>query len=325
MSATDEPGFLAPPEGVGDWRRVVLTDAAVATGLLGALPDTPSEAARHLGLDAHAVRVLLEALREWDVASTDRQGRYHLGTSAPTREGAAVLNHHARVIRRWSESLGPRLRGEQAESTGQRSPEERERWLEALAAQARERADELASRCLQRFPTVQHVLDLAGGHGEYGLAFARRGCNVTLQDTPEVIDLVSRWPSVQASRLRLFAGDAFQQLPDKSPHLVLCAGFTHTLPGDKVAELLTRLAAITAPSGGVAIHTFLRGHRPVAPIFAVQMLLAGQGGDTHSEENYHRWLADAGYEGVETVNLGDRDLLLAGRSPATSQASDMTY
>lgn len=319
MNPIDEPGFLAPPDGVGDWRRVVLTDAAVAAGLFDALPDTPSGAARHLGLDAHAVRVLLEALREWAVTSTDQQGRYHPGPRAPTREDGAVLHHHARVIRRWSESLEPRLRGEQEASAGPRSPEERERWLEALAAQAQERADELADRCLQRFPDVQRVLDLAGGHGEYGLAFARRGCDVTLQDTPEVIDLVSRWPSVQASRLRLFAGDAFVRLPDDSPDLALCAGFTHTLPGDKVAEMLTRLAAITAPAGGVAIHTFLRGHRPVAPIFAVQMLLVGQGGDTHREEDYRRWLADAGYEAIETVDLGDRDLLLATAPPASPE------
>lgn len=313
---TNEPGFLAPPDDVGDWRRVVLTDVAVGTGLLDALPDTPSGAARHLGLDPHAVRVLLEALGEWDVVEPDPQGRYGPGPSSPTREEAAVLHHHARVIRRWSESLGSRLRGQEETSPGQRSPEERERWLGALAAQARQRADEVAGRCLQRFPAARHVLDLAGGHGEYGLAFARRGCEVTLQDVPEVIDLVSRWPSVRAGPLRLFAGDVFQQLPEIRFDLVLCAGFTHTLPGERVAELLARLAAVTAPAGGVAIHTFLRGHRPVAPIFAVQMLLAGQGGDTHREEEYRRWLAGAGYDATETVDLGDRDLLLANRPPA---------
>lgn len=317
VTGQQDAGFLAAPGEADDWRRVVLTDAAVTTGLLETLPATSRVVAQRLGLDSHAVRVVLDALCEWDVVAV-QDGIYRAGSAAPGPDTAAVLHHHARVIHRWSGSLQDRLRGapaasDHSPSAGQRTPEERERWLAALGAQAQQRAGEVADHCLRRFPDTRSVLDLAGGHGEYGLEFARRGLDVTLQDLPEVIDLVRGWPKLCDGSVRLFSGDVFERLPDGPIDLVLCAGFTHTMPGDRVAELLLRLAVITAPSGGVAIHTFVRGHRPVAPVFAVQMLVAGQGGDTHGEDEYRAWLDAAGYRDVETADLGDRDLLLATR------------
>lgn len=307
-------GFLAAPGDVDDWRRVALTDAALEAGILEGLPEGPEGLAYRLGLDPEAVRVVLEALREWDVVEVQDGGGYRPGPAAPDVEAAAVLRHHARAIGRWSSELTDRLQGDPSGTSGSRGPEDRERWLQALAVHARSRAEGVVDRCLDRFPQAQRVLDLAGGHGEYGLEFARRGCEVTLQDLPETIELVGRWPALRDGALELFAGDVFDWLPAGPFDLILCAGFTHTQSAERVAALLGRLAAVTAPSGGVAVHTFLRGRRPIAPIFAVQMLLVGGGADTHGEEEYRAWLAAAGYERVEVTDLDGRSLLLAGRT-----------
>lgn len=310
--AGDEAGFLAAPGMVGDWRRTVLIDAALRTGVLAELPAEPGELAQRCDLEPHGVRVLLAALREWEVVRA-QDGRYHPGPGTPDEQAAAVISHHARAVDRWSGSLVDRLEGREPEADGQRSPQQRERWLQALGANARTRAAELVDRCLEAFPEAERVLDLAGGHGEYGLEFARRGCTVTLQDLPEVIEIVRRWPTVADSSLRLVPGDVFELLAQGPFDLVLCAGFTHTVPGQRVARLLRRLPSITAPGGGLALHTFVRDHRPTAPIFAVQMLLAANGGDTHGAEEYRRWLEAAGYDAPEIIDLDGRDLLLARR------------
>lgn len=305
-------GFMADPGAVADWRFVVLTDAVVQAGVLDALPATVPDLAGRLDLDPHALAIVLGALREWEVVDLDEdRGVYARGTAAVTGETADVLHQHAGVIARWSSSVPDRLRGELPERAQPRRPEEREKWMRALAANAREAATLVADRALERFPDAQRVLDVAGGHGEYGLAFARRGLDVTLQDLPEMVDVVRRWPSLQDSGVRLFAGDVFEELPGGPFDLVVISGFTHTQPAHLIPGLLARLRAVTAPGGGIAIRTLMRDRRPTGPIFAVQMLLGPRGGDTHGWLEYQEWLTTAGYEPPELTGDDDRALILA--------------
>lgn len=313
QAAPADRGFLAPPGEVSDWRGVVLTGHAVETGLLATLPASAEEAAASLGLSAHAVRVVLDALGEFDVVGHDGR-RYTRGPAAPDDAAAATLAHHARAIRAWSAAIGDRLAGAEEPARPQRTTTERERWLQALATVARARAPEVADRCLAAFPHARRALDLAGGHGEHGLELAGRGLDVTLQDLPEVIDIVGRWERLAASPLTLQGRDVFDGPAPGPFDLVLCAGFTHTVGPRANADLLARLAGVTAAGGGVAIVTFLRGHRPIAPLFAVQMLVAGGEADTHGLDQYRRWLTDAGFTAPEVTDLeGGTSLLLAAK------------
>ena len=166
-----------------------------------------------------------------------------------------------------------------------------------------------------RAPGSATVLDLGGGHGEYALEFARRGLRATMQDRPTMIDIVGRDRRFEEAGVELFAGDFFELLPSARYDLVFCSGVTHTFDGEHNLELYRRLAPILAPSGCLAIQTFLRGRHPVAALFAVQMLANGGGADTHSLEEYSRWLAEAGFEAPETIDFegGRRSLVLSGR------------
>lgn len=248
-------------------------------------------------------------LREFGVVEADGTG-YALGPAAPDDDAAAALHHHARVVRSWSANLADRLAGVAAPPAVGRTAAERARWLQALAVSARRRAPEVADRCLQRFPDARRVLDLAGGHGEYGLEFARRGLDVTLQDLPDVVGIVEEWPAIRDAAITLVPRDAFDSIAPGPFELVLCAGFTHTMSAPRNAELFPRLAEAVDPDGGVAVVTFLRGHRPVAPLFAVQMLVAGGGGDTYSVDEYDEWLTAAGFGPVEVAHLDEGTSLL---------------
>ena len=123
---------------------------------------------------------------------------------------------------------------------------------------------------------------VAGGHGEYAIEAASRGLDVTMIDLPAVIGSVREWPRVRESGIDLVEGDVFESEITGSFDLVLCFGFTHTQPPERVGTLFRRLAAFTSDGGGVAIKTFIRGASPATLIFAVQKLVAGNNGDTHS-------------------------------------------
>lgn len=81
--------------------------------------------------------------------------------------------------------------------------------------------------------------------------------------------------------------------------------------------LYRRLSGVTSRSGRLAILTLLGGRGGVSALFAVQMLVAANGGDTHRSEDYRRWLGEAGFSLVDIVEPGDRphSLLLAAPEP----------
>lgn len=305
-----ELSFLAQPGSAGDWRLVVLYEAAAETGVWEALPGSPAELAPPLDLDPHAVRVLLDALEVWEFVERDEQGRFHLGRQAPAGDAALALRHHAWAVAGWASRLPQALRGEQPSQPPRRPP--RAVWLEALAAYTRPSVSAVVDACLAEAPHASRALDLGGGHGLYAAEFAARGLDAVLQDRADTIDLVR--DHQRLADVELFAGDFFEALPPGSFDLVFCAGVAETYDETHNRELYEKLAASLAPGGRLAILAFLRRRTPVDPVFAVQMLGVGNGGDTHGEEEYGRWLRDAGYHTVHVTPVEGcpRALVFAG-------------
>ena len=295
----EELSFLAAPDHVADWRMVLLFDAADEASLLDDLPATVGELAESRGVDAHGIRVVLEALAAWDIVVIEDDS-FSFGRRVPDREHAAVLRHHARSIRLWAERVADRVRA--GDDTAAVRPWGLERWLEGLAVNARQSAPAAVEECLRHVTGAATVLDLGGGHGEYALEFARRGLEVTMQDRPEVVDLARTSGRLGDAGVDLFAGDFFATLAPGPFDMVFCAGVTYTYDGERNRELFRRAAEVIAPGGALAVHTFLRGRDARAAIFAVQMLCAS-GGDTHGEQEYRQWLTAAGYRSVDVVHL----------------------
>lgn len=301
LSGWDGLSFLAEPGEVADWRPVLLYGTAADMGLIDALPGRPDELAAKLGLDGHAVRVVLEALAVWRIVDSHDGERYVPGPDAPVAADDAVLRHHARSLRMWGNQIEDRLRGVPPRPDLRLQP--LGPWMDALAVNARASAKATVQACLARLPSATTALDLGGGHGEYALELARRGLRVMMQDRPEVVELAQQRGRLEAAGVELFAGDFFQALPGGPFDLVLCAGVAYTFGSDANRRLWDRVKAIVAPAGALAVHTFLGGSHPLAAVFAVQMLMVGRGGDTHREEDYRTWLAAAGYGSVEVTHL----------------------
>ena len=314
MSPANDLTFLAPPGGVADWRMVVLCDAAIATGVFDVLPATAAEVASRAGLDPESVRVVLDALVPLGVLEAGAGSVFSLGPAAPAPDAMASVRHHARAMRRWATAVEPRLRGEEAAGGGPGNVDP-EMFHDALARNARGVAPEVVAVCLKRFPDATSVLDLGGLHGEYSLEFTRRGLKATMQDMPAMIDVARRRGRLEAAGVELFEGSFFETVPDGPFDLAFCSGITHTFDGDHNLMLFRNLRRVVPPGAGVAVVTFLRGRDEITALFAVQMLLNGNGGDTHTEAEYRAWLGEAGFTVDETVldlpGQGARSVLFA--------------
>jgi hypothetical protein len=311
MAAANDLTFLAPPGGVADWRLVLLCDAAIATGVFDKLPGTAEEVAERAGLAPQALRVVLEALATLEVLQADGQGSFSLGPAAPEPAAMPSLRHHARALRRWATSIEPQLRGEQS-AAGTVDPE---MFHDALRRNAQQVAPSVVDAVMGRFPDARSALDLGGLHGEYSLEFTRRGLRATMQDMPAMVEVARRQGRLEGAGVALYEGSFFDSVPEGPFDIAFCSGITHTFGAEQNLTLFRNLRPVVAPGGGVAVVTFLRGRDPMSALFAVQMLINDNGGDTHTEAEYRAWLAEAGFavdEGVlDLPGQGARSVLFA--------------
>jgi hypothetical protein len=67
----------------------------------------------------------------------------------------------------------------------------------------------------------------------------------------------------------------------------------------------------------IAIRDFIRGVSKGAALFAVNMVVNTESGNTYSEEEYRGWLGAAGFEGIEVLPIPERDTyFILARKPA---------
>lgn len=308
------PAFMAAPGQLADWRLVLVYDAARSTGLFEALPATPADAAARSGLAPVAVRATLDALCDAGVLQAGDDGTVGPGPNWPSSAADVQLHQHATTLRRWATSLEARLRGEELPGRGVFQLKE---WLQSMAVHAASEADPVAEAALGALQPARRnaadltALDLGGGHGRYAAALAARGVHVVMQDRADVVAVVEQEGWLAGTGVELVAGDFHEQLPDGPFDIVLAVGVMHTMGPELAASLLARVGTRLRPGGVLLIRTMLRRGSPTASLFAVQMTVAGLGGDTHRLEDYQAWAAAAGLGAPQVTPAGNGSMLLA--------------
>jgi precorrin-6B methylase 2 len=164
------------------------------------------------------------------------------------------------------------------------------------------------------------VLDLAAGSGVWGIALAQSSPHVTVTavDWPEVIPVtrntVGRFGL--AERFAYVEGDLLKA-DFGSGHTVATLGhILHSEGAERSRALLAKTFKALAPGGTIAIAEFLVNPDRTGPIggllFAVNMLVNTDNGDTFSFEEISAWLAEAGFTNARTLDApGPSPLVLA--------------
>ena len=168
------------------------------------------------------------------------------------------------------------------------------------------------------------VLDVAAGHGMFGITLARLNpaVRVTALDWKNVLTVAeenARKAGV-ADRFRTIAGSAFEVPFGDGYDLVLLPNILHHFDPPGCERLLARARAALAPGGRVAIVEFIpdddRTGPPDAVRFALVMLATTPAGDAYTFAEYRPMLAHAGFEGDVTLHdllPSPARVVLAGR------------
>jgi SAM-dependent methyltransferase len=298
------------------WQEAIVLGCAKQEGILEAVADgnrLADEVASRLGLSPRAVHALLSALAELGVLAEDRNGfrllkEYRgplLDRSHPDYAGGLVV-HRFELIRKWGrmpEILKTGSPIEEDESA--QGPEEKETFIYSMRRLAKPGVRAVAAILLSHLPKNAHILDVGGGPGTYAEAFAGGGAQVTVFDLPEVVELMRE--HLDAAGISAIGGDFNEGLPEGPFDAAYLGSVSHIYGPEENLALIKRVAGSLSPGGLIAIRDFIRGLSKGAALFAVNMLVNTEYGNTYTEEEYRGWLGAAGFQEVEVLPIPERD------------------
>lgn len=287
------------------------------TGVVDALLDGVSEStaiAEETGITDRAADVVLRALldlgfvemQDDEYAPTDRLEV--LDTERPVPE-KGILPHRLDIFENY-QALPTVM---QTEAYPEVSDRERRNYVGGMAAIGEPVVRAAVSVAERAHPRPGCVLDVGGGIGRFGREFANRGADVTLVDTPAVVERVR--PHLADSDIEVSQGDALASLPSGFD-LTFCGRLTVSFSPAENERLFANVYDSLRPGGTAVCTEFLRGRSPVAPMFGVHMLAMSETGNTYDEEQYRSWLDRAGFEHPEITDVPGTDFCaVIGRKP----------
>lgn len=165
------------------------------------------------------------------------------------------------------------------------------------------------------------VLDIAAGHGAFGIALARQSpkAQIVALDWKPVLGLAEEHAKAAGvhDRYRTIAGDAFTVEYGSGYDIVLVTNFLHHFDAPTNTSMLKKVHAALKPGGRVAVLEFVPNPDRVSPPmpagFSLTMLAETAGGDAFTFAELREQLEDAGFHDVEAHGLPTPQTLLIAR------------
>jgi ubiquinone/menaquinone biosynthesis C-methylase UbiE len=155
------------------------------------------------------------------------------------------------------------------------------------------------------------VLDIAAGHGIFGITVAQRIPNAQIYalDWANVLDVARQHAQQQGveGRYHLLPGSAFDVDYGKGYDAVLMTNFLHHFDPATNRGLLKKVHAALNPGGQVVILEFVPNDDRVSPpmpaMFSLTMLSSTPQGDAYTYAELEGMCRSAGFEGTKLVAL----------------------
>jgi SAM-dependent methyltransferase len=163
------------------------------------------------------------------------------------------------------------------------------------------------------------ILDIAAGHGLFGIAVAKQNPEAVIvgQDWARVLDVAqenARRAGV-AERYETLPGSAFDVEFGGPYDAILLTNFLHHFDAPTNVELLKKVRAALKPGGLAATMEFVPNEDRVSPpmpaAFALTMLASTASGDAYTFNELRKMHLDAGFSSVEPpVVMGPHSVIV---------------
>ncbi len=199
-------------------------------------------------------------------------------------------------------------------------------WIEfahSMHAMMAPMADYLAGIATRRAGDAPQVLDVAAGHGLFGIAVAKKlpNARITALDWPAVLDVAFQ-NAEQAGlggRYRLLPGSAFDEDFGGPYDIVLLTNFFHHFDRGACIALMRKAYEALAPGGQAVTLEFIPNEDRVTPPHAAQfgltMLANTPRGEAYTFSEYDAMFRDAGFQSNELIEppFGPQRIVLSTR------------
>jgi len=294
-------------------------------------PKTADELAAETGASPRGLRMIANALVAMQFLAKDAQGRYALTpesaaflvTTKPSFQGGLFRHVSTQLLPKWMQLAEIVKTGKPANHVNQEGDGSDffQKFVEDIFPMSYPAAKALGeSLKLAATGAPVRVLDLAAGSGVWGVALAQQSpaVTVTAVDWPGVLPATRRVAARfgLADRFTFVAGDLVNAPFGTGHHVATLGHILHSEGEANSRSLLKKTFDALAPGGTIAVAEFVandaRTGPPNAMIFAVNMLVNTDAGDTFTMAEITRWLTEAGFKDVRTLDApGPSPLILA--------------
>ncbi|MGD0258629.1 MAG: methyltransferase [Verrucomicrobiota bacterium] len=307
--------------------------AAADLDLFSAVASAPlaaAELARALQCDLRALTILLDALAA--LRLLEKSGSHYAlpaGLNAfLTPDGAqsilAMAQHQGHCLRNWAQLSRVVKTGRPAERIPGVGGEagDQAAFIGAMHNVSAPNADQVI-RAVQPLQ-FRHLLDIGGASGTWTIAFLRAcpSARATLFDLPHVIPMARQRLAAAGldPRVNLVAGNFATDALPPGADLAWVSAIVHQNSRPRNRALFSKVFAALAASGRIAIRDILMEEdrtRPAAgALFAVNMLVATEGGGTFTLAELREDLATAGFAEVALAREDEAmNALVVARKP----------
>lgn len=285
------------------------------------------EIAAETGFDARATRILLDGCHALGLVSK-LDGLYVNAPLAsaclvPGRPGyqGYIIQHMKHVSQRWAR-MGESLRS----GTGVTQEEERPSdELRAFICGMNDIAKFSAQELLDTLDLsgYAHMLDLGGGPATYSITFlnAHPAMKATVFDFPPVIEIGKEEVAKAGlkDRVSFIPGDMTQDDLGSGYDFILISNIIHSFGPDMNREIIRKCYRALDTGGMLVIKDFLVDNDRTGPafglMFALNMLVNTQDGDTYTFAEVEQWTDEAGFVSGHTYDLTPQTRLWTCEKP----------
>ena len=286
--------------------------------LLAPAPMTVDEIVSTLGIDVRATTILLDVLAALGYLEKV-DGLYRTEPSLVTALSDGTpdsilpgLRHAANLWQTWTQLTEVVQHAGPARRPGTGSRERTKAFIGAMHVIASRQAPEVVKVISPG--QARSLLDVGGGSGSYTIAFLREvpGMQATLLDLPEVIELARERVSEAGllDRVRLMEGDYHDTELPPGHDLALLSAIIHQNGHRENLDLYRRVFRALVPGGRLVIRDYVLSSDRTEPaggaVFAVNMLVNTDGGNSYTLEEIGDGLTEAGFTRVR--QLQDREM-----------------
>ncbi|NOY22580.1 MAG: methyltransferase domain-containing protein [Acidobacteria bacterium] len=230
------------------------------------------------------------------------------------------LGHTTHMWQSWSRLTDVVLKGKPASQLD--NPPQIENWLDAFITAMQQYGSQRAPTVIELldFSNVQHFLDVGGGSGAFSVELAKRfpTMDICIFDLPDVIPLTRRFvEQAGVSNVRYAKGNFLDTLPKENFDMVFMSHVIHSNTPDGVQTLFGHAFQALTVGGQAVVHDFIvsddRTGPPWAVLFALNMLVHTDGGDTYTFPEVHGWLKNTGFSAIAHRDTGVNSSLVTAK------------